>query len=254
MTQNSIKIAAGLCTAALSFSAPAFAQDSNSWTGLYLGLNAGGSWSNSSAHFSADAGNGAVVIPPGDIAAINGATFHNSNDFRFSGGIEGGYNYQMGNILLGVETDFDLLDVKQIKSLTFPSTALIQPPINVTITDRLTTDWMWTVRPRIGWAGGPWLIYFTGGLAYSSLKFTTSYNDTAGNAGSIEADRTKTGWTIGGGAAYQLTQNWSVKGEYLYADLGTARASVTLPNGYATLTSTAKPSVHIFRFGVDYKF
>jgi outer membrane immunogenic protein len=82
-------------------------------------------------------------------------------------------------------------------------------------------------------------IYGTGGLAYGHEQASTSIlTDTsvssgggcpAGNAfcslGS--ASGTRTGWTLGGGAEFRMTSNWTAKAEYLYFNLTGLSYSVT---------------------------
>jgi len=248
---------AAAAVAALAAAPAAFAQDESQspWTGFYLGATAGGTWGDTSSKMSAAAGNGVVVIPPADIATIGAATSHH-NDAGFAGGIEGGYNYQTGNLLLGLETDFNLFDLSQSESNTYNSALLINPPVTFTIDHKVNTDWLWTLRPRIGYATGPWLVYGTGGLATSSVKLKTFYSDTypTPHTASLVKDETKTGWAAGLGAAYQFTPRWSVKGEWLYVDLGTGKATASDPSGYATFTSQAKARGNIIRVGLDYRF
>ena len=84
--------AAAVSLGALSVALPAIAQDSDhSWTGLYVGVDLGGAWGNTSNQITASAGGGSVTIPPGDITTINGIRADNSNDLRFIGGGEAGY-------------------------------------------------------------------------------------------------------------------------------------------------------------------
>lgn len=233
----------------------ALAQETESpFNGFYVGANLGGTWGNTDNKITAASGTGSVVILPGDVNNINSLAVDNSNGFRFHGGAEAGYNYQMGALLLGIETDFGFFDLKQTKSSTFPSVALINPPINITIAQEVTTDWLWTVRPRIGYVGGNWMVYGTGGMAMAPVKLKTVYSDTAATPNVISAtqDSTKTGWALGFGGAYALNSNWSVKAEYLYTDLG--RIHATSSNGYASITTEAQARANIFRLGVDYRF
>ena len=146
--------------------------------------------------------------------------------------------------------------MKQIRSTTFNSSVVATPQPTFTIGQKVTTDWLWTVRPRLGYAVGPWLIYGTGGMAMTPIKLTTSYVDNRipPNSATLSVDDTKTGWTAGVGAAYALGQHLSVKAEWLYADFGAVRGTATTASGFATFTSEAKVRAHIIRMGVDYRF
>ena len=249
--------AAGASLAALLSAGAAAAQEQDySWTGFYAGVNLGGAWGKASNHVTASSGTGAVTIPPGDITTINGIGTNNSNALRFTGGGEAGYNYQSGHLLLGLETDFDAFQVKQIKSTTFNSALLINPPVTYTIGQKVTTDWLWTIRPRIGYAAGRWLVYGTAGMAMTPITLLTTYSDTLlpPNAASIAVNKTKTGWTAGLGGAYAFTPHLSIKAEWLYSDFGTVQGSATTASGYASFVTQASVKANLVRMGVDYRF
>lgn len=55
---------------------------------------------------------------------------------------------------------------------------------------------------------------------------------------------TQAGWTVGAGFEYMVSRNWSVKGEYLYVDLGTASAQGALTPAFAgfSYTQVCRPS------------
>jgi len=62
----------------------------------------------------------------------------------------------------------------------------------------------------------------------------------------VTETHTSAGWTIGAGAEFGLTQNWSAKVEYLYVDLSSSRFTITgVPNGY---------QFGLVRLGVNYRF
>ncbi len=138
-------------------------------------------------------------------------------------------------------------------------------PSIFTVNSSSTTDWLWTLRPRVGFLVVPnLLVYATGGLAlsevHSSFQFTDDYEGGASAAGSLSG--TRIGWTVGGGVEYALAQNWSIKAEYLYADLG--RRTTTTDNLIAyggeysyrasAFTHSVDPRINIARVGVNYKF
>ncbi len=256
---------AAVAAAALAAAAPAFAQqsqDDTPWHGWYVGVNLGGNWGHGSQHLSAAPGNGAVVIPPSDIAAI-ASVIDKSNSAGFTGGIEGGYNYsyRSSGLLLGFETDFDAFNLDQhiTKSIQSSVTQPIVPPPPtpmITVTQSQKTDWLWTLRPRIGWEAGRWLLYGTGGLAVGDVKQMVSYSDNRvpANAATFSNSNTKVGWVAGVGAGYAISSNWSVKAEWLYTDLGTVTASAPTSNGYAVVGASGRIQSNIVRVGVDYRF
>jgi outer membrane immunogenic protein len=65
------------------------------------------------------------------------------------------------------------------------------------------------------------LIYATGGGVFTGI--TNSYSAFPPNPGFLLQDsflKTRAGWTVGGGTEYAVTNNWSVRAEYRYADFG----------------------------------
>jgi outer membrane immunogenic protein len=241
--------------AAAFIGAPALAQDYD-WTGFYVGGNLGASWGDTSLDIEAGPGASGIVLPAVDAGLINGLDTDDDNKTSFTGGLELGYNYQSGSIVFGLESDLSFLDLDQQRTVTVPSGLLINPPVTYGLDQRVKTEWLWTLRPRLGYASGPWMVYATGGIATTKIKLRTNYGDngTPPTVATLDESDTDTGWTGGLGGAYALGPNWSVKGEWLYLDFGNVRQTVATPNGFATITSEAKVRANIFRLGMDYKF
>jgi outer membrane immunogenic protein len=239
-------------TLALAAGSAASAQD---WTGWYLGGNIGGAWADTKVDTTVTPGSGPVVIPPIAITALNTPTSDDDNDSGFTAGIEGGYNYQSGAWVWGIESDWGAFDLDQDKSKSY-TTALI-PPTTYNLSQQVTTGWVWTLRPRVGFASGPWLFYGTIGAASTEVELTTTYTDTrtptAGRAQISESD-TKWGWAGGLGGAYLFGANWSLKGEWIYADFGDISQTVTSTDNFVSLTSSAQVRANTVRLGLDYKF
>ena len=242
--------------------APAMAQ-SVDWTGFYIGGTLGGAWGDTSLKLEAKPGNGTVVIPPVDVARINQIAADDNNNSGFTGGLIGGYNYQNGSLLLGIEMDYSAMDIEQERTNTYQSAVVVTPPItpappvpSYTLNQKVQTDWVWTLRPRIGYVSGPWMVYATGGIASTRITLDTAFADTRTppNTASSSTSDTKTGWTMGLGGAYAFSPNWSVRGEWLYTDFGSIRDTASTANGFATLTSEGDFGANIMRVGVDYKF
>jgi outer membrane immunogenic protein len=149
------------------------------WTGFYLGVNAGGAWSQS------DAATTTVFSPTGYFAttspgaiAIAGAQRINASGF--TGGLTAGYNWQASNIVFGLESDFNYLGLKgsSTGSGIYPCCA----PTGFTVNSSVSTDWLITLRPRVGVAANNWLFYVTGGLAVGNVKSNFNFTDTFATA------------------------------------------------------------------------
>lgn len=200
------------------------------WQGLYVGANIGASWSRASGHeTSAD--------------PFNGFDFERlrSRNETFTGGGQIGYNVQWGHIVAGIEADFNYVD--HSNSATSFSGA---------VSSNTSGDFTGTVRPRLGFAAGPWLLYGTAGLAYGNVQTTISSN--LGDGFTASSSEWRTGWVAGGGIEYAISKNWSLKTEYLHTDLGgsTASATSTLDgNTYSWRTRAVDDAV---RFGINYRF
>jgi len=218
------------------------------WTGFYLGVDAGGTWTSSKA-VDTVAGPGAcgcLLTPTFSSTGAALATFSASpSTGEFIGGGQIGYNYQFGRTwVAGVETDIQGL-AGATSSAAFNG-ALANPnfptiPISETANVTRHVDYLGTLRARLGILAVPTLlIYGTAGLAYGEVTASTSITQevavTLPAFSSGNLNNTHAGWTAGAGIEWMFLPNWSVKGEYLYYDLGSL--SYNLSPLVATSTNT----------------
>jgi outer membrane immunogenic protein len=236
------------------YKAPGYnnAPDYFNWTGFYVGLNAGyatGS-SNVTSVLSTQPG-GNLSGCPACVTAFNGAAAGSVSPKGFTGGLTLGYNLQFGSFVAGLEGDIDALMLKGSRTGTGSPGGYI-----VAVNQEVKTDWLATVRPRIGYAFDRFLVYGTAGVAASSIKYTTSENDNIGSAGSSSASKLKVGWTAGLGLEYAWFSAWSVKAEYLYVNLGSVSSTNDFTNIIppATIANSADLKANIFRIGANYRF
>jgi outer membrane immunogenic protein len=250
---------AGVCVLALALCAatPAVAGD---FKGFYVGGIVGGASSNSDAHtFTAFSPTGYFATTSPGAISIAGTQKLSGNGF--TGGGEAGYNFQSNSFVFGLETDIGAMHLNQSKSSTgtYPCCA----PTGFTVTQSMKTSWLYTLRPRIGYTGGPVLVYGTGGLAVTNLNYQSLFTDTfatAHEAGGVKSNQM--GWVAGGGLEYKTGKHWSIKGEYLYGDFGSVRqigtdlTAFTPPIAFPTnpFTHTADLTSNIYRFGFNYRF
>ena len=98
---------------------------------------------------------------------------------------------------------------------------LSAPGSSLTINQTILTDWLLTLSSRVGWTFGKILAYATGGLAATRLKYDGVFSDNFTPVVSpVAISRTNLGWRAGMGSEYRLTERRPMKGEHLYADLG----------------------------------
>jgi outer membrane immunogenic protein len=228
-------LAGSAMIAALSIASAAQAADiapapGYDWTGFYLGANAGVAWSNADVNQSVYIDGTRVPNSAGLGNSLNG------DDTAFTAGGLLGYNYQMDNIVLGVETDFNYLGFSENSTNNIDVDAYAKTSFEA--------DWFGTIRGRLGFAIDNVLIYGTGGLAYGNVS--TDGKLVLGDAvWKASNDTTNWGWTVGGGAEYGI-DNWSLGLEYLYVDLGSA--------DYKSNTIDIEPGPAYFKGDADYAF
>jgi len=197
------------------------------WSGVYLGLNAGGVWGTKYPTLSANTG-GALAPFDSTISAAGSQSFRNSG---FVGGGQVGINWQRQNLVFGIEADFEYFNPKGSQT----TAGFIPNTTNFTVAQSASANWLFTARPRIGLASGNWLIYVTGGVAVANLKYTETFSSTTINAvgttlfgsESESASKTKAGGTIGGGLELTMSNRMSVRAEYLYVDFGSLSSAGT---------------------------
>ena len=110
------------------------------WTGFYVGVNAGYGWSND------------------DFDAVDLAD--EDDDGGFVGGAQVGYNYQIGSFVVGLEGDIQYADFGADGTFDFDGDGVFDDDFD-------SSDWFGTVRARAGVAFDRALIYATGGFAFA---------------------------------------------------------------------------------------
>lgn len=149
------------------------------WTGFYVGVNAGYGWN----------------INDDDVV-VGSVTYEVDDEGGFIGGGQVGYNYQISSFVIGAEADIQYADIGGDNDF------------GGILDDGDNESWFGTVRARGGVAFHRALIYATGGLAYGEV--TNGFGS---------SDDVNVGWTIGAGVEYAFTNNLSAKVEGLYVNL-----------------------------------
>lgn len=225
-----------------------------SWSGFYVGVNAGYTVANRDhLNFTGtDTGADGLGTSLGLGSLPHQVTLQPDG---IIGGGQIGYNWQAGTIVFGLEADILGSSAKDNFSVVS-----LPPSSPKTIAGSNSLEWLSTVRGRFGITTTPMtLLYVTGGLAIGETKLNVSGSCPTCVpvlASAASSNDVSAGWTIGAGAEWALAGGWSVKGEYLYYDLGSTEATITYD--YVTWTSTLTAHVnnsgHIARIGVNYKF
>ena len=135
------------------------------WSGFYVGANFGGTWTN-----------GSLNIPTSNF--YGGIT-------ELIGGVQAGYNFQAGHLLLGVEGDFDWASFNH-------------PTLPVPTLGSVSHHWMSTVAGRVGLVNDRWLVFAKLGGGWVQSDAIVNLPGSPSWTGSS----TNGGWLIGGGIEY----------------------------------------------------
>jgi outer membrane immunogenic protein len=252
------------------------------WAGWYVGANAGGHWPNDqSVNIDGSSGgfNPAQANAPIFAAAyLNQAigSFDVGDGSGFIGGGQVGYNWQFANVwLTGLEADIQGLS--QSGGSGTSSSSVVDPfgnTLQTTVSVNKSLEYFGTVRGRLGWLATPSLLaYGTGGLAYGGVKSSACISQTDSNifiGGASTcggSSQTRFGWTVGGGLEWMFAPQWSLKGEYLYYDLGDVDYDLSIaplvlagaagagsPMFVNSMHATTRFNGSIARVGVNYHF
>ncbi len=163
------------------------------WVGPYIGVNLGYQWG----------------------SATNGG----ASPSGFMGGVQGGYNWQLGQFVIDVESDLQASNADDMFAAW-----------------KFSNPWFGTIRGRVGYAMSNVMLYATFGLAYGGGTV---------ELGGLSESNTHVGWAAGGGMEIGLTPNWSAKAEYLFVDLS---------NQHYVLFGNTGFESNILRLGANYRF
>jgi outer membrane immunogenic protein len=203
-----------------AYKAPAYLSPAPifSWTGLYVGVHGGYGWSKFT---------GSGTFGVSDVTAKG-----------WLGGGQIGYNYQIGQFVLGAEADAAWANVKYDTPL-FAGTLTLK------------NDYFITAAARLGYAFDRYLVYGKVGGAWTRDK----WDGTDGTGGTVTGDFTRSGWMLGAGVEYALWNNWSAKLEYNYLMFGSISPTLTTTGTLSVSgTSDIKLRTQIVKLGLNYRF
>jgi outer membrane immunogenic protein len=217
----------------------------HNWTGFYIGLNFGGGWGRASDAYTT----------PADLAFATSETF--------AGGLAGGqlgFNWQAGNLVLGLEADVDGSGQSGTGALAIAGCGAACPGTLIS-TERVSV--FGTARGRLGFAVSRWMVYGTGGLSWQSVANSSSFTSKGGTIAGIGSNSSiRAGYVAGAGVETVLGGNWTGGVEYLYLDTGRFDTNVTtIPApgigpfpALSVVTDSTRLQSNILRARLEYRF
>jgi outer membrane immunogenic protein len=207
-----------------------------SWSGFYIGGNLGGAWSHGTWTDS-------LFLLNFDGGNNNGV---------FIGGGQVGFNYQVSNLVFGVEGDFDWAANNN------NATSVITPVGTLQVTSN--NRWISTLAGRLGVAFDRVLLYAKGGGGWVGADSFTVTNLTTPATFTGGGSTTLSGWVVGGGLEWAFADNWSARVEYDYLGLNSrtifipAGSLVLAGGGPDTFTTSGNRNVQMLTVGLNYRF
>jgi outer membrane immunogenic protein len=197
-----------------------------SWTGCYLGAEGGWAWGRSRHE--------TLSGPATPYYALSGGTI---------GGTLG-CNYQVSQVLFGVEGDYSWMFKKGNNTEN--------PGFDAATISETKENWLATARARVGIVPmQQWLFYVTGGYAVASV--TARVLSPIAPAFDQSESKSRHGWTVGVGMEWAIAGAWTWKFEYLYVNLQDLGYFALPPAGVIPRTAVTTND-HIARVGLNYRF
>jgi high affinity Mn2+ porin len=215
------------------------------WSGLYVGGHVGGAGGRSNwtanpdqAGLPAASGSFNLLLPPDSFAEAG----------SFFEGLQLGYNYVLPNrFVLGAEVDASFPAWPKLAKISIGGSSSFNSPVFGPARFSETVLAFGTARGRVGYVAGNWLLYATGGFAWSYNQQTLTQLSTEANEAPFVW---RLGWAAGAGAEVPFAENWTAKFEYLWT--GYPTETVNFPFSAQHISSDF--SLHQLRLGLNYHF
>ena len=227
--------------------APAYAPvPMYNWTGFYVGGQVGGAWASSTS---------TAVDATG--AFLAGTVLNPVTPSGVLGGIYGGYNYQINQMVVGIDGDYSWVSLSGGSATDLSNTGVAG---GRTTTSSTNVKWLATVTGRLGYViNNNWLLFGKGGWAWSRWEgsSTTIHSDTLALSSTGSSSSNRNGWTLGTGVEWGFAAHWSAKLEYDYVHFNTASFNATDTSAVGVVTTPAKSAtsyMNIVKAGVAYRF
>ena len=239
---------------AVTFASPAFAADmptkapvqapvlplAYNWTGFYVGAHAGYGWGTLTSTATSASGS----FPAGFV-------FDDTNEKGALGGGQLGFNYQIGQFVLGIEGEYSWSGIDGDETSTNPANARYAM-------SHSKLPWIADVAGRAGYAWNNWLLFAKGGGVWTHVDAnSTTYSGAGAVLGTASGSENRSGWLIGGGAEWGFAAHWSAKLEYDFMDFGTTNVARNVLTGASAGTTNYRDQnlkLNVIKVGLNYRF
>jgi outer membrane immunogenic protein len=198
------------------------------WTGFYVGANGG---YGTSRNCWGIVQTGVGTVPDG---------CHNQSGGVIGG--QGGYRWQFGSVVFGVEAEGDWASMRSSHQSIF----------NPLLTDSSKVTSVGLFTGELGYAMNNALFYLKGGGALTNNNLLIQQTSTG--VGLAYLTTHKLGATVGVGLEYGFTPNWSAGIEYDHLMMGNANNSFSCSAICASVVNNISQNVEMVTIRVNYKF
>jgi outer membrane immunogenic protein len=229
--------------AAPAYTPPVYRPVIYDWTGIYGGTHVGAGLLEDQVTTTTTT----LLEPSGTQTKLS--------PFSVVGGAQVGFNYQIQQVVIGAEGTFTWSNISGTETMP----ALVA---GVSEASTSTPRWYATATGKFGFAANDFLFYAKGGAAWMSANYTQAVAAGGGNVSSQTLSDTRSGFTVGGGMEFGMTENLSLRVEYDYLNFGTKNynfnsLTVTPVGGVNTplaLPVSIRSSTSLITAGINYRF
>ena len=224
---------------------PVAPAPADNWSGFYVGAQVGGTWGD--ADTKADVYDYEYTVGQNEWVKIaEGDSKPNPNGFI--GGLYAGYNWLFDNDwLVGIEGSYNWSDAKDDATVKHEGEVVGDAEAEI------KQKWEAAVIARVGKViDDSYMPYILGGATWTKLDASASFQGISGS----DSD-TVSGWTVGAGIEFKLTENLHARAQYRYSDYNDAKFSdeATLPeDGTYKVKATTDYNAHMLQVGLSYRF
>jgi high affinity Mn2+ porin len=208
------------------------------WTGFYVGGHLGYAWGNANWTTAPGLAGSLDMFQPFDLFKGTGSFF---------AGLQAGYDYMLPDrIVIGAEADASFPSFQNPSGMSIGGASTFTSPFGAESYSETVLS-SGTVMGRVGYAPGNWLIYATGGFAwtYDQLTLTQLIPGTTDMP-----FLWRLGWAAGVGVEVPVASHWTASIQYLYTDYGLS--TVLFANAGQRFNSDL--SLQELRAGLNYRF